>query len=334
MAYLDIHQLNKQFGATSVVQDFGMNIRQGEFVTLLGPSGCGKSTVLRMVAGFETPTSGAIHIDGMDMTSVSPRKRGVGIVFQNYALFPNMTVQQNIAFGLKVRRCTDSEIRRKVGEMIELVELAGKERFFPHELSGGQRQRVALARALVVEPRVLLLDEPLSALDERIRKSLREQLRDIQRRLGLTTIFVTHDQEEAMTMSDRIFVMNKGHIEQQGSPEDLYTRPATEFVARFIGNYNLLGTQESHALLGIPVTGHLAIRPESIRIFPHDSGEPGGISGTIRHYQLLGSVIRYRVDCGDIALHVDTLNRNAADLLNAGSAVRLHIEREDVREVS
>jgi putative spermidine/putrescine transport system ATP-binding protein len=334
MAYLDIHQLNKQFGATSVVHDFGMNIRQGEFVTLLGPSGCGKSTVLRMVAGFETPTSGAIHIDGLDMTSVSPRKRGVGIVFQNYALFPNMTVQQNIAFGLKVRRCTDREIRTKVGAMIELVELTGKERFFPHELSGGQRQRVALARALVVEPRVLLLDEPLSALDERIRKSLREQLRDIQRRLGLTTIFVTHDQEEAMTMSDRIFVMNKGRIEQQGSPEDLYTRPATEFVARFIGNYNLLGAHESHALLGIPVSGHLAIRPESIRIIPHDGAEPGGISGTIRHYQLLGSVIRYRVDCGDVALHVDALNRNAADLLTAGSAVRLHIEREDVREVS
>ncbi|MBV8680478.1 MAG: ABC transporter ATP-binding protein [Aquitalea sp.] len=333
MAYLTINNLHKRFDDHVVVHDFNMSIEQGEFVTFLGPSGCGKTTVLRMIAGFETPTSGQIRVGGDDITHQSPQKRGIGMVFQSYALFPNMNVTQNIGFGLKMRKCDGAEIARKVAEVIKLVELSGKENHYPHELSGGQRQRVALARALVVEPRILLLDEPLSALDARIRKNLREQIRDIQRRLGLTTIFVTHDQEEALTMSDRIFVMNQGRVEQEGRAEMVYTQPATEFVARFMGNYNLLGAADTHRLLGLDIQGHLAIRPESIHVLDAHSQQADTLAGTIRQHQLLGSIIRYQIDSGGVTLQVDRLNRTASDLMPVGTEVRLQISRDDMREV-
>ncbi|OHX14486.1 ABC transporter ATP-binding protein [Chromobacterium sphagni] len=333
MAYLQIKHLNKQFGQQAVVHDFNMRVEAGEFVTFLGPSGCGKTTVLRMIAGFESPSGGSITLQGEDITRLSPQKRGIGMVFQSYALFPNMDVAANIAFGLKMQKRSADEIRRKVAEVIALVELNGRERHYPHQLSGGQRQRVALARALVVEPRILLLDEPLSALDARIRRNLREQIRDIQRRLGLTTIFVTHDQEEALTMSDRIFVMNQGKVEQEGAAETIYTQPATEFVARFMGNYNLLSAQQSHALLGLEIQGHLAIRPESIQLVGHEHGGEDTLPAVIRQHQLLGSIIRYQVDAGGTMLQVDRLNRNAGDLLSSGTQVRLQISRDDLREV-
>ncbi|MBV8047522.1 MAG: ABC transporter ATP-binding protein [Paludibacterium sp.] len=333
MAFLDIKQINKRFGTQQVVCDMDIAIERGEFVTFLGPSGCGKTTVLRMIAGFEAPTAGAICVGGQDITAQSPQKRGIGIVFQNYALFPNLTVEQNIGFGLKVRKLPRREIAAKVAEVLRLVELNGKEGHYPHELSGGQRQRVALARALVVEPKILLLDEPLSALDARIRKNLREQIRDIQRRLQLTTVFVTHDQEEALTMSDRIYVMNQGKVEQHGTAEEIYTQPETEFVARFMGNYNLLKAEEAHQLLGLQIDGHMAIRPESIHVLSAGSHELGTFEGVIRRHQLLGGVIRYQVESRGVALWVDRLNRNVADLLPVGASVRLQISDDDMRVV-
>jgi putative spermidine/putrescine transport system ATP-binding protein len=333
MSFLQIESLNKRFGDHVAVRDIDMKIGQGEFVTFLGPSGCGKTTVLRMIAGFEAPDTGAIRVEGQDITRQPPQKRGIGIVFQNYALFPNLTVEQNIGFGLKVRKLARSEIARKVAEVMRLVELTGKEARYPHELSGGQRQRVALARALVVEPRILLLDEPLSALDARIRRNLREQIHDIQRRLQLTTVFVTHDQEEALTLSDRIYVMNQGNIEQHGSAEDIYTRPATEFVARFMGNYNLLPASDAQRLLGLEVRGHMAIRPESIHVLASGSHELGTLEGTIRRHQLLGGIIRYQVESRGVTLLVDRLNRSAGDLIPVGTQVRLQIGADDMREV-
>lgn len=337
MSYVEASGLAKKYGTATIFQDINFSLQKGEFVTLLGPSGCGKSTLLRSLAGLINIDAGCIRVGGEDITHTAPQKRGIGMVFQSYALFPNMTVGQNIAFGLKLQKLPASEITRKVADTISLVALGGKEHHYPHELSGGQRQRVALARALVVEPRILLLDEPLSALDARIRKSLREQIRDIQQRLALTTVFVTHDQEEALTMSDRIFVMDQGHIVQEGSAEMIYTRPATEFVARFMGSYNLLTPSEACRLLQLETHGHLAIRPEVIQILapgqPYSAHLSAPLPATIRQHQLLGNVIRYQVQAHGITLQVDQLNRRAEDILAAGTAVNLMIDQQQIWEV-
>ncbi len=337
MFYVEIDGLAKRYGATTVFEDIRLGLRRGEFITLLGPSGCGKSTLLRCVAGLTGADQGKIRVDGQDITTLAPQRRGIGMVFQNYALFPNMTVAANIAFGLRMQNRPADEVARRVADALRLVELAGMEMRYPHELSGGQRQRVALARALVVEPRILLLDEPLSALDARIRRSLREQIRDIQQRLGLTTVFVTHDQEEALTLSDRIFVMNHGHIVQEGTAEAVYTQPASEFVARFMGSYNLLPPADAARLFGLDLTGHLAVRPESIRLRQPDARDAGDeappVRGVIRRHQLLGNIIRYEVDANGVSLLVDHLNRAPGDLLPAGSAVALAVDRRQLREV-
>lgn len=337
MPYVEIDGLTKRYGAMTVFEDIRLELKQGEFVTLLGPSGCGKSTLLRCLAGLTAADQGRIRVNGQDITTLAPQQRGIGMVFQNYALFPNMTVVENIAFGLKMQKRPAAETARRVDEVIQLVELTGKEACYPHELSGGQRQRVALARALVVEPRILLLDEPLSALDARIRRSLREQIRDIQSRLGLTTVFVTHDQEEALTLSDRIFVMNHGRIVQEGTAETIYTQPESEFVARFMGSYNLLSPVEAGQLFGLELTGHLAIRPESIRLcepgvqYPVHLGAP--VRAIIRRHQLLGNIIRYQVEADGVGLQLDHLNRAAGDLLPAGSEIAVLIDRQQMREV-
>ena len=238
MAFLEIEHLEKSFGTLRVVKDFNLSIAQGEFVSLLGPSGCGKTTVLRMVAGFETPSSGMIRIDGRDVINQRPNQRHIGMVFQAYALFPNLTVAQNVGFGLKVNGTASAEIAARVTEMLALIGLPELGNRFPFQLSGGQQQRVALARALAVQPSVLLLDEPLSALDAKIRVSLRTEIREIQQKLGITTIFVTHDQEEALSISDRVVVMNGGIAEQVGAPFEVYNRPTTRFVANFVGTLN------------------------------------------------------------------------------------------------
>ncbi len=240
MSFVSVQHLQKGYAGTPVFSDINCEIAKGEFVTLLGPSGCGKSTLLRCIAGLTSVDSGQILLDGHDIVPLSPQKRQIGMVFQSYALFPNMTVEQNVAFGLRMQKVNADDSHKRVQDVLQLVELKELAGRYPHQMSGGQCQRVALARSLVTRPRLLLLDEPLSALDARIRKHLREQIRQIQRELGLTTIFVTHDQEEALTMSDRIFLMNQGKIVQSGDAETLYTAPVDVFAAGFIGNYNLL----------------------------------------------------------------------------------------------
>ncbi|MCE7622014.1 ABC transporter ATP-binding protein [Vibrio fluvialis] len=338
MSYVSVQQLTKRFGDNTVFESIQFDIQQGEFITLLGPSGCGKSTLLRSLAGLNPVDSGSIIVGGEEITHAAPQKRGIGMVFQSYALFPNMTVAGNIGFGLKMQGLDKATMAREVAQVIELVALQGKEDCYPHQLSGGQRQRVALARALVVKPRILLLDEPLSALDAKIRKHLRQQIRDIQKELNLTTIFVTHDQEEAMTMSDRIFLMHQGKIVQQGSPESIYTQPANEFVAGFMGHYNLVDAAQAKTLFNLDTPWKVAIRPESIYVAEHGRHYGAHISApqraVIKSHQLLGNVIRYHVAVDECELTVDTLNRSSERLLPSGIALELRFNLNEIQPVS
>ncbi len=329
MSFVSVQNLQNSYAGSPVFENIDCHIERGEFVTLLGPSGCGKSTLLRCIAGLTPVDSGQILLDGHDIVPLSPQKRGIGMVFQSYALFPNMTVEQNVAFGLRMQKVKADESQARVREVLALVELGNFAGRYPHQLSGGQCQRVALARSLVTRPRLLLLDEPLSALDARIRKHLREQIRAIQRELGLTTIFVTHDQEEALTLSDRIFLMNQGRIVQSGDAETLYTAPVDLFAAGFIGNYNLLVAESASRLLQRPVTSRLAIRPESITL-----GVNGELDAEVRSHSLLGNVIRYRVNVREVELVVDVLNRSPADLHGDGKRVSLSIDPTALREVA
>ena len=347
MAFLEISHLEKSFGANRVVKDFSLDIDQGEFVSLLGPSGCGKTTVLRMVAGFETPSTGSIRIDGQDVVNLRPNQRNIGMVFQAYALFPNLTVAQNVGFGLKVKGVPRAESDARVVEMLRLIGLSDLGGRFPFQLSGGQQQRVALARALAVRPRVLLLDEPLSALDAKIRVSLRAEIRDIQRELGITTIFVTHDQEEAMSMSDRIVVMNGGIAEQVGAPFDIYNRPRTRFVANFVGTLNTFETRVENALqgvvsiAGVPVTlpeGNLtlrdgaslsiALRPEALQLGRVD-GREVVLPATVEEVHFLGSVIRLRADVAGTKVCLDTFNRADTPPPAVGAVVEISLSGRD-----
>ncbi len=329
MSFVSVQNLQKRYAGNPVFNDINCHIERGEFVTLLGPSGCGKSTLLRCIAGLTAVDSGQILLDGQDLVPLSPQKRGIGMVFQSYALFPNMTVEQNVAFGLRMQKVAPEESRSRVLEVLQLVELQDFASRYPHQLSGGQCQRVALARSLVTRPRLLLLDEPLSALDARIRKHLREQIRNIQRELGLTTIFVTHDQEEALILSDRIFLMNQGRIVQSGDAETLYTAPADAFAAGFIGNYNLLDADSASRLLQRPISSRLAIRPEAIVLSLN-----GELEGQVRSHSLLGNVIRYRVEARGVELLVDVLNRSSADLHPNGQRVSLSIDPTALCEVA
>ncbi|MET3291134.1 UNVERIFIED_CONTAM: putative spermidine/putrescine transport system ATP-binding protein [Brevibacillus sp. OAP136] len=314
MSYVHIDHVRKNFAETAVLQNISLEIEKGEFVTLLGPSGCGKSTLLRAIAGLETVDSGLISVNGKNITDLPVQKRNVGMVFQSYALFPNMTVFDNIAFGLKMKRVTKSDIATKVAQVIELIHLTGKESAYPHQLSGGQQQRVALARAIVSEPDILLLDEPLSALDAKIRKTLQVELRNIQKSLQMTMIFVTHDQEEAMTVSDRIFVMNQGEIVQSGKPEDIYASPANEFVARFIGSYNVLTDEDLYHLSGEKVqAGSYAVRPEVIELYSDEipsAMKTSGywVRGFVRNKITRGNVRRYEIQANNRLIYVDELN--------------------------
>jgi len=329
MSFVSVETLEKHYGDTPVFSDINFTIAKGEFITLLGPSGCGKSTLLRCIAGLTAVNSGKILLEGKDLVPLSPQKRDIGMVFQSYALFPNMNVEQNVAFGLRMQKVKPEESRQRVADVLRLVELNEFANRYPHQMSGGQCQRVALARSLVTRPRLLLLDEPLSALDARIRKHLREQIRQIQQELNLTTIFVTHDQEEALTMSDRIFLMNKGKIVQSGDAQSLYTAPVDAFAAGFIGSYNLLDADRASKLLQRPIASRLAIRPESISL-----SLSGELEGEIRSHSLLGNVIRYRIVARDVELVVDVLNRSASDLLPNGQRVSLSIDPEALCEVA
>jgi putative spermidine/putrescine transport system ATP-binding protein len=320
-ASIEIAGVSKIYdGGVRAVDTVAMDIRQGEFFSLLGPSGCGKTTTLRMIAGFEIPSAGAIRVDGADITHVPAHKRDMGMVFQNYALFPHRTVAENVAFGLRMRGLDKASIAAKVKAALAMVELSGLEDRRPAQLSGGQQQRVALARAIVIAPRVLLCDEPLGALDKKLRQQMQFELKQLQKKLGLTLVFVTHDQEEALAMSDRIAVMNGGRVEQVGTPAEIYNQPTTRFVADFIGDTNIfcgerIGTSTGQLALDMgkdlilalpasadmPSTGVLsvALRPEKIRLSPR-SEAAGGVSGATAHgvvenTNFLGGSVLYRI---------------------------------------
>ena len=346
MGFLDIENVQKSFAAHAVVKNFNLSVARGEFVSFLGPSGCGKTTTLRIVAGFETPSAGTVSIDGRDVTHLKPNQRQVGMVFQSYALFPNLTVAENIAFGLKVARRPKEEMRNRVAEMLAIIKLPQLGERYPYQLSGGQQQRVALARALAVQPAVLLLDEPLSALDAKIRVSLREEIRSLQRELGITTVYVTHDQEEALSMSDRIAVMNDGRIEQIGTPFEIYNRPRTRFVASFVGTLNMLegrvvdgggriaiDGQEIVAAQGIgdARAGDLrsvALRPEAVSL--NGTGAGNRMEGTIEEVSFLGSVVRVRVRFKDNVISLDTFNNPGLAPPARGARVTVSFAPEDV----
>jgi putative spermidine/putrescine transport system ATP-binding protein len=346
--FLRIERLAKTFGQNRVVKDVDLSFGRGEFVTLLGPSGCGKTTILRMIAGFERPTSGRIIVDGTDITGLNPNQRKIGMVFQAYALFPNMNVADNIGFGLRVARVPAPQRMQRVEEMLKLIGLSGFGKRFPFELSGGQQQRVALARALAPSPRMLLLDEPLSALDAKIRISLREQIREIQRELGITTVFVTHDQEEALSISDRIVVLNAGEVEQVGPPFEIYNRPATRFVASFVGTLNTLNARVADAdrrvvtidgqeakvpslpegaRNGDPVA--LTMRPEAVSL-ANGAAEDIVLDGRVSEVSFLGSVIRLRIELGENTLSLDTFNDQRTPPPAHGSTVKVAIAPDAV----
>jgi spermidine/putrescine transport system ATP-binding protein len=331
---IQLLDLEKRFREVRAVDGVTLEVGSGEFFSLLGPSGCGKTTTLRMIGGFELPTGGTILLRGRDVTNDPPDKRPVNMVFQNYALFPHLDVADNIAFGLKRKGVAGPEISRRVGEALELVHLDGYDKRRPNQLSGGQQQRVALARALVNRPNVLLLDEPLGALDLKLRRQLQLELKRIQVEVGITFVYVTHDQEEALTMSDRIAVMHAGKVEQLGTPEELYDRPATRFVADFIGSTNLLrGRIEEDGWVrltsgdiahvahdGLP-TGtevEISVRPEAIALVPLNA--QGAIKATVEHAAYLGSTISYQLrTAGGLALTV--LAPKTGIRLPAGSEV-------------
>jgi spermidine/putrescine transport system ATP-binding protein len=338
--------LTKDFREVRAVDNVSLDIVPGEFFSLLGPSGCGKTTTLRMIGGFELPTTGRIELRGRDITADPPDKRPVNMVFQHYALFPHLDVGENVAFGLKRKHVARDEIKRRVAETLELVRLAGYEQRKPHQLSGGQQQRVALARALVNRPTVLLLDEPLGALDLKLRRQLQVELKRIQSEVGITFVYVTHDQEEALTMSDRIAVMSGGRVEQLGTPEELYERPATRFVADFIGTTNLLTgrverLEDATALVRLEsgdgcwiegdglAVGHrveLSVRPESVDLVP--AGAEGAIRARIEQAAYLGTSVQYRVRT-DGGLAIIALRPKTGPRLPVGSDVAIAWSRED-----
>lgn len=333
MSYLVIEQLHKKYGQSTVLTNINMEIKKGEFITLLGPSGCGKSTILRIVSGLTDVTTGKISIDGKDMTGVQPKDRQVGMVFQSYALFPNMTVQENVSFGLRMQKVDAAEMEIRVQEMLALVHLSEKALAYPKELSGGQQQRVALARALIVRPKVLLLDEPLSALDAQIRKKLQADLRTIQRKLNMTMILVTHDQEEAMAVSDRIFVMNNGNIAQNGTPTEIYTRPTNEFIASFIGHYNIFTRQSLEKMLGKSLaeqSSKFAIRPEALHLEKREGD--WCLSGIATQSLMSGNIIRTTFD-GETTFTMEQLHQQGCSI-EMGKSYTCYVAKEDVIALS
>ena len=345
---VEVDRVSKRFthrvkGDVYAAHDVRFSVAPGEFLTLLGPSGCGKTTTLRMIAGFEAPDEGRIRFGGEDITDAPANARNIGFVFQNYALFPHLSVYENVAYGLEVRNQAACDVAANVAEVLTMVGLAGYEQQFPAQLSGGEQQRVALARAIVIRPRVLLFDEPLSNLDAKLRVQMRGDIRDLQRRLAITTVYVTHDQEEAMAVSDRIVVMDRGRIVQEGTAEDLYHRPATEFVATFVGRVNLVpgtvvashGETASVAALGTTIDARiggsavrageralLVLRPEAI-VLSHAQAE--GLPARVVARTFLGEKVEYVVECADTRLQAIRASAGPDDALRTGDAVTLRL---------
>ena len=315
--------IEKRYGATAAVAGVDLEVREGEFLTLLGPSGCGKTTTLGLIAGFFPPSAGEIFLKGRPVAGLPPYKRDIGVVFQDYALFPHMTAGDNVAFGLKMRKIDKSETERRVREALDLVQLRGLAQRRPLELSGGQRQRVALARALVIRPEVLLLDEPLSNLDLKLREEMRVEIAGIQRRLGITTVFVTHDQGEALVMSDRIAVMNAGRIEQIGRPAEIYEKPASRFAAEFIGRMNFFRHDGKT----------IAIRPERARLSREQPSNGFARQGTVRNVLYLGATLEYHLDLQGERAFVEAPNDGAAPKFEAGDVVWFTAPREGCLEM-
>ena len=358
-SYLRIRRLTKKFGEFTALADLSLDVLEGEFVCFLGPSGCGKTTLLRAIAGLDIQTAGTVEQGGADISALPPSERDFGIVFQSYALFPNMTVTRNVAYGLESLKRSRAEVRDRVRELLELVGLPDQGDKYPAQLSGGQQQRIALARAIAMSPGLLLLDEPLSALDAKVRARLRYEVKSLQRRLGVTTIMVTHDQEEALTMADRIVVMNHGVIEQVGAPAEIYREPASVFVADFIGTMNFLpaevagdagaadgGIRAGGLALACDTSGHpegarvtAAIRPEDIVVLdsgsdgaPGHANRDGGFDATVEYVEFLGSFARVELDCAGERLLMDVSIARAQHFgVNEGSTVRAAVPREAVR---
>jgi putative spermidine/putrescine transport system ATP-binding protein len=335
MSYIVFENVNKYFGTNHVLQDINLEVEKGQLVTLLGPSGCGKSTLLRCLAGLEVVSSGKVYLDGSDITDVSARNRGIGMVFQQYSLFPNLSVFQNVAYGLKQKKMPKAQIEKKVKQILALVGLEEKINQYPSQLSGGQQQRVALARAIVTEPKVLLLDEPLSAIDALLRRNLQIEIRRIQKELNITTIFVTHDQDEAMVLSDMIHLFNEGFIEQSGTATDLYSRPRTKFAATFIGNYTILPAADFSRACGETLTSQdVAIRPEIVRVSytPNHDQDRYHLQGTITNSISHGNIIRYNIQCGEISINADVVYESGLPYIN-GETVFLAIKKEEIIEL-
>ena len=346
MSFLVLDNLSKHFGDFVAVQDMNLVVDKGEFISLLGPSGCGKTTTLQMIAGFTEPTAGRILIEGQDMTQIKPNQRGLGIVFQSYALFPHMTVFDNVSFGLEMRNVPREERKKRVMESLDLVHLTPFAGRFPRELSGGQRQRVALARALVIKPPVLLLDEPLSNLDAKLREDMQIELREIQRTVGTTTILVTHDQSEALSLSDRVVVMNKGYVEQIDAPYRAYENPNSTFVSNFVGKTNLLDAQvvsrEGQLLTvrvgetAIDVTApdatledavKISMRPEKLHISNNDAAQ---ITGTVHNRLFLGNHWLYQVNTPLGRLLITQPNAHS-QMVEEGETVGVHWNPDEIR---
>jgi putative spermidine/putrescine transport system ATP-binding protein len=343
MARLELERLSKHFGHTVAVREVTLSVGDGEFLVLLGPSGCGKTTTLRMIAGFVAPTGGRVRLGGADVTALPPWKRNTGMVFQSYALFPHLTVAQNVAFGLEMRKVPKPEVAPRVAEALRLVRLKGLSERLPRQLSGGQQQRVALARALVIRPDVLLLDEPLSNLDAKLRETVRVEIRELQRQLSITTVMVTHDQEEALIMADRLVVMADGAVRQVGTQQELYERPADRFVAGFVGRSNLLpGTMvrperfETAGGIAIACVGNglagpavIALRPERLVVGPAAAGLDNRLSGRVELVSYLGSSIdvHVRVSSGDRVV-VSQPNRADGRVPKEGDTVEVGWSRE------
>lgn len=331
MSYIRFENVIKNFGTVNVLKNINLEIEKGELVTLLGPSGCGKSTLLRCLAGLEAVTSGHIFLEGKDITKESPKNREMGMVFQQYSLFPNMTIEQNIAFGLKIKKIPAEQQKQQIEEILEIVGLSAKTKAYPGELSGGQQQRAALARAIVTKPKVLLLDEPLSAIDAKLRRSLQMEIRRIQKELDITAIFVTHDQEEAMVMSDTIHLLYQGNIEQSDTPLNLYVKPETRFAASFIGHYNLFSAEEFQELAEKKIDAKdIAFRPEVVCLHKEapDSEDSYVFSGKIRDCMSHGNTLRYAFDCHGKNVDVDALFTSGREW-NPGDSCFLSIHRND-----